>query len=146
MRVSVIALAAALLSVPALPAFPQQAPSDQGSAAEPEQVPGVFRLRVGDVLVTALSDGTVAQDLPTVINNVDPEEIERLLERAFLANPVEASINAFVIDTGSQVLLVDTGAGELFGLGNGGKLPASLAAAGYAPEDVDDDEEVRGAI
>src|SRR5262249_21925034 len=33
---------------------------------------------------------------------------------------------------------VDTGAGELFGPGLGGKLPASLDAVGYRPEQVND--------
>src|SRR5262249_29996836 len=45
---------------------------------------------------------------------------------------------AFLVEDGSRRALVDTGAGELFGPGLGGKLPASLVAVGCRPEQVDD--------
>jgi glyoxylase-like metal-dependent hydrolase (beta-lactamase superfamily II) len=64
--------------------------------------------------------------------------VDALLHHSFLQNPVEASINAFLIDTGSRLVLVDTGAGQLFGPGIGGKLLTSLAFAGYRPEQIDD--------
>lgn len=126
------ATAAVLLSAAAPPA------SAQVARTEKEQAPGVFRMQLGDVLVTALSDGTVAQDLHAVMTNTSPAEVDELLHRSFLANPVEASINAYLLDTGSRLLLVDTGAGRLFGPGNGGRLVERLAAAGYRPDEVDD--------
>jgi glyoxylase-like metal-dependent hydrolase (beta-lactamase superfamily II) len=102
------------------------------------QVPGVYRYRLGNFQITALSDGTVPQDLHALLTNTNPAGVDALLNRSFLSNPVEASINAFLIDTGSKLVLVDTGSGLLFGPGNGGKLLGSLKAAGYAPEDVND--------
>lgn len=60
------------------------------------------------------------------------------MRRSFLAGPIEASFKAYVIDTGSRVILVDTGAGGLLGPGEGGKLVANLAAAGYRPDQIDD--------
>jgi len=102
------------------------------------QAPGVYRYRVGDFQVTALSDGTVPQDLHALLTNTTPAETDGLLKHAFLASPVEASINAFLIDTGNRLVLVDTGSGALFGPGNGGKLLGSLKSAGYAPEQIDD--------
>jgi glyoxylase-like metal-dependent hydrolase (beta-lactamase superfamily II) len=101
------------------------------------QVPGVYSFRLGEFTITALSDGTVPQDLHKVLTNTDSAEIKQSLDRNFLANPVEASINAFLIDTGDRQVLVDTGAGQLFGPGLGGKLQASLKTAGYAPDDID---------
>lgn len=101
------------------------------------QIPGVYSFRLGEFTITALSDGTVPQDLHKVLTNTDSAEIEQLLDRNFLANPVEASINAFLIDIGDKQVLVDTGAGKLFGPGLGGKLQTSLKAAGYAPDDID---------
>ncbi|XGV97623.1 MAG: MBL fold metallo-hydrolase [Leptolyngbya sp. BL-A-14] len=101
------------------------------------QVPGVYSFRLGEFTITALSDGTVPQDLHKVLTNTNSAEIEQLLHRAFLANPVEASINAFLIDTGDKQVLVDTGAGQLFGPGLGGKLQESLKAAGYTPDEID---------
>jgi hypothetical protein len=55
----------------------------------------------------------------------------------FLKAPLETSDNAFLINTGSKLVLVDTGAGTLFGP-TLGKLVASLKAAGYQPEQVDE--------
>jgi glyoxylase-like metal-dependent hydrolase (beta-lactamase superfamily II) len=102
------------------------------------QAPGVYQYRHGDFQITALSDGTVPQDLHALLTNTTPAGTDALLQRSFLSNPVEASINVFLIDTGSKLVLVDTGSGLLIGHGYGGKLLGSLKAAGYAPEDVDD--------
>lgn len=113
-----------------------QTPAD--GAAAPAQLPGVYRLRLGDFQITSLSDGTVPQDLHKLLTGTTPAEVDGLLDRSFLKNPVEASINAFLIDTGSRLVLVDTGAGQFFGPGFGGKLLASLAAAGYQPQQIDD--------
>jgi glyoxylase-like metal-dependent hydrolase (beta-lactamase superfamily II) len=48
----------------------------------------------------------------------------------------ETSINSFLIDTGEHRILIDAGAGRLFG-DCCGRLPAMLKAAGYAPETID---------
>lgn len=101
------------------------------------QVPGVYPFKLGDFMITALSDGSAPQDLHKLLTNTNQAEIDHLLQRSFLANPVEASINAFLIDTGNKQVLVDTGAGDLFGPKLGGKLQASLKAAGYAPSAID---------
>jgi glyoxylase-like metal-dependent hydrolase (beta-lactamase superfamily II) len=101
------------------------------------QVPGVYSFRLGEFTITALSDGTVPQDLHKVLKNTNSAEINRFLDQSFLASPVEASINAFLIDTGNKQVLVDTGAGELFGALGGGKLQRALKIAGYAPDEID---------
>lgn len=61
----------------------------------------------------------------------------RRWQKNFLKSPVETSFNAFLINTGSKLVLVDTGAGNLFGP-TLGKLVTSLKAAGYQPEQVDE--------
>ncbi|MBR7784855.1 MBL fold metallo-hydrolase, partial [Undibacterium luofuense] len=43
----------------------------------------------------------------------------------------------YLINTGSKLILIDTGAGSLFGP-TLGKLQANLKAAGYSPEQVDE--------
>ena len=50
---------------------------------------------------------------------------------------IELSINAFLINTGKNLILVDTGAGELFGPNAAGRLVSNLRAAGYRPEQID---------
>ncbi len=100
------------------------------------QAPGYFRLMLGQFEVTALSDGTV--DLPVDQLLKEPADTTRKAMAAhFLAVPTETSVNAFLVNTGTKLVLVDTGAGALFGP-TLGRLVASLKAAGYEPGQVDD--------
>ncbi|WP_328703612.1 MBL fold metallo-hydrolase [Schauerella aestuarii] len=107
-------------------------------SAQHQEQSAFYRFEVGDVRVVALSDGTVPQDLHSLLKGVSPAEIDTILHRAFMANPVEASINAYLIEGDGRVALVDTGAGAFFGPGAGGKLLASLRSAGYGPEHITD--------
>jgi glyoxylase-like metal-dependent hydrolase (beta-lactamase superfamily II) len=101
--------------------------------------PGYYQLQVGSVEVIALSDGTVpvsAMDLFHEAN--EPERVSHLLEYAYLNDPVEVSINTYLIKMQNKLIMVDAGAGELFGPKYGGKLITSLRAAGYQPEQITD--------
>src|SRR5947207_10996339 len=83
-------------------------------AAAPQiktQAPGVFRMMLGDFEITALSDGTVPLDFHKLLTRTTPAEIDALLARDYLEHTLETSINAFLINTGSSLVLVDTGAG-----------------------------------
>ncbi len=103
-----------------------------------QTVPGVYRFDVGDFRLTALSDGTVAQNVYEIASNTSPAELDGALHDGYLTNPVETSINVMLLQAGARLVLVDTGAGELFGPGNGGKLVAALAAAGVGPTQITD--------
>jgi glyoxylase-like metal-dependent hydrolase (beta-lactamase superfamily II) len=98
-----------------------------------EQVPGIYRLRVGDIVVTALCDGYLEGGLEVLLN-ISAEEATDLLERA--GRPARASINAFAIHSGGRIALVDTGAGSSVGP-TAGRLPANPTAAGMAPYEID---------
>lgn len=141
-RLRATTLAAAILLAGATHAQPASA-AEVPSTANPQvevskpQVPGVYRFNLGRFRITALSDGTLPLDLHQLLSGITGDQIDALLRDGFARNPVETSINAYVIDTGMHVIMVDTGAGELFG-SVGGKLPASLAAAGYRPEQITD--------
>lgn len=117
-------------------------PAAASSPGQPSPVlrqpPGVYRFMVGDIRVTALSDGTVPIDLHALLRGTTNANTDAILRKSFLTNPVEASINAFLLEIGSRHVLVDTGAGDLFGPGNGGRLVESLAAAGVSPAQIDD--------
>lgn len=102
------------------------------------QGPDHYSFTVGDVKITALSDGTVPQDLHVLLRNTTNEKIDALLQSGFLSNPVEASINVFLFQDRDRLVLVDTGAGEFFGPGFGDKLLSSLASVGVAPQQVTD--------
>ncbi|QYF95351.1 MBL fold metallo-hydrolase [Massilia sp. PAMC28688] len=100
------------------------------------QAPGFQRMMLGAFEVTTLSDGTV--DLPVdQLLSLKPQQTVKLLDKAHLAVPLETSVNAYLINTGSKLVLVDTGAGALFGP-TVGRLLASLKAAGYEAGQVDE--------
>ena len=102
-----------------------------------EQAPGVYRVMVGDFQVTALSDGTVALPVDQLLTRTTPAQVKKILARNYLQSPLETSVNGYLINTGSKLVLVDTGAASLFGP-TLGKLVANLKAAGYQPEQVDE--------
>ncbi len=100
------------------------------------QAPGVYRVRLGDFEVTALSDGTVALPVDKLLAQ-PAARTDAALKKRFLAAPLETSVNAYLVNTGAKLVLVDTGAGAFFGP-TLGKLAQALRAAGVAPEQVDD--------
>jgi glyoxylase-like metal-dependent hydrolase (beta-lactamase superfamily II) len=102
------------------------------------QVPGYFRKQLGRFEITALFDGAV-QSRPQLLHGVSPQNVENLLEAAGFdpkSGHYQTSINAFCINTGDNLILVDAGVGTAFG-DKGGRLAANLGAAGYRPEQID---------
>jgi glyoxylase-like metal-dependent hydrolase (beta-lactamase superfamily II) len=100
------------------------------------QPPGFYRVMLGDFEITALSDGTVDLDVKSLLTNTTPAQVDKALKRSFSANPLTTSVNAYLVNTGDKLVLVDTGAAALFGP-TLGKLLGNLKAAGYTPEQVD---------
>lgn len=131
-----LAVAASLLG-PVLAIAQAAAPAAPASTPPATQQAGFYRFSVGGVQVVALSDGTVPQDLHALLH-LKPAQTDQLLARGFLANPVEASINAYLVYAGDRLVLVDTGAGAFFGPGAGGQLVASLKSAGVEPTQIND--------
>jgi glyoxylase-like metal-dependent hydrolase (beta-lactamase superfamily II) len=101
------------------------------------QAPGFYRMMLGSFEITALSDGTVDLHVDKLLTRTTPRRVAGALSRSFLGEPVETSVNAYLINTGDKLVLVDAGAAGLFGP-TLGKLAAHLKAAGYAPEQVDE--------
>lgn len=135
MRLITRILAPVLLGALSLGAFPQAAIA----AAKPVggQAPGYYRMHVGRFEVTALLDGTHPFPSDKVALNAKPGQVDVLLAAQFLPPAFEGMINAFLVNTGDRLVLIDTGAGNLYGK-DGGGLVSAIRAAGYTPDQVDD--------
>lgn len=99
---------------------------------------GYYQFKLGTYEITVISDGTVPQDLHTLLKGASQQKIDALLNQSHLTNPVEASINVFLVNTGDRLILIDTGAGDFFGKGFGGKFLNRLNKIGVDPEKITD--------
>ena len=126
-----IALLAALAS---FVGGPNAAPA--AAAQHHDQVPGFYRLKVGDLEVTALYDGTGAFD-PHWLNGTKAtmDGVEKTLHED--PHMLDVADTGFLVNTGKQLILVDAGAGAWWGGGAFGRLAGSLRSTGYTPEEVD---------
>jgi glyoxylase-like metal-dependent hydrolase (beta-lactamase superfamily II) len=101
------------------------------------QAPGYYRMMLGDFEVTAISDGTIQLPMVKLLMDISAPKAEKAFANWYLKEPFETSVNAYLINTGEKLVLVDTGAGVLFGP-TLGRLLANLKASGYQPEQVDE--------
>jgi glyoxylase-like metal-dependent hydrolase (beta-lactamase superfamily II) len=107
--------------------------AEQPIAPPTQQAPGYYRFHLGDFLITVLSDGTASRDVSKIMSK--PAAVRSAYARSHQKLPVELSINCFLIEKNERMLLIDTGAGELFGP-TAGHLIDNLRAAGHEPEDI----------
>ncbi len=125
------ALAAGALASPAAAAAPMLGPSQ----------PTHTRFALGAFEVTTILDGAVQLPGPHPIfgENVTQEDVAALAAENFLpAERMETAFTVTLVNTGSEVVLFDTGNGGATGRRpNAGRLLERLAAAGYAAEQID---------
>src|SRR6202043_216123 len=96
------------------------------------QAPGFYRYKVGDYELTQLSDGAATFPMPDhFVTNVSKDRAIAEAARMWLApaGQITVPFNPVLINTGSKLILIDTGYGPNIGPVVG-RLPASLAAAG----------------
>lgn len=100
------------------------------------QAPGYYRLMIGAFEVTALNDGYT--DLDTkYMKNISEKEVKKLSARMFLnSEKMPTSVNTYLINTGSKLVLVDAGNGSSLDP-NRGKMMQNIKASGYEPAQVD---------
>src|SRR6202041_2228300 len=99
--------------------------------------PSFYRFKLGAIEITVVSDGMLAFPAETLWGD-RAEDARGLLTSTFQTpRPVGLQINTILVDTGDKLLLIDAGCGvDKFQKTTGGLL-GNLAAAGYAPGDID---------
>lgn len=98
--------------------------------------PGYYRFRLGEFEINTISDGTADLPMGKLLANVPPKEIKADLDKNFLSETIETSVDTFLINTGTKLVLIDTGTGG--GMGpTAGYMLRHLKAAGYTPDQVD---------
>ncbi|MEM9395693.1 MAG: MBL fold metallo-hydrolase [Pseudomonadota bacterium] len=91
------------------------------------------RVSLGDFEITTLLAGSAIREDPQTVfaTNVSPEEFQKVSEENFLpSDKAQFFFTPTLVNTGSEVVLFDTGL-------NAAGITAALAAAGYAPSDID---------
>jgi glyoxylase-like metal-dependent hydrolase (beta-lactamase superfamily II) len=124
--------AAATLAAPA-------ATQVHGAAAPAgKQAPSYYRYKVGDYEITAISDGARPVKLDTnPYRNVELKDVQGALEAAYMPkDQVSIFFNTTLVNTGSKLVLIDTGNGPRGGPATG-HVAANLAAAGVDPKAID---------
>ncbi|WP_334191947.1 MBL fold metallo-hydrolase [Pararhodobacter sp.] len=91
---------------------------------------------IGDIRCTALFDGIVQVDA-AIFDTAEPEALARLMEQTHQPQgKINLDVNAYLLEIGTQKLLIDTGTRDLYGP-TLGRLPDQLAAIGVSAEQID---------
>ena len=101
------------------------------NAQPSQQIPGVYHRKIGDIVVTTISDGYLDGTLD-VMRNVDLDKARQILTDAF--RPARrTSVNTFLIHSKGRTAIVDTGSGNYMAP-TAGFVQRSLVAAGIDAE------------
>ena len=104
------------------------------TAQPAQQIPGVYHRKIGDIVVTAISDGYLDGNLE-VMRNVDLDKAQQILRDAF--RPARrTSVNTFLIHSKGRVAIIDTGSGNYL-QPTAGFVQRNLAAAGIEAKSID---------
>lgn len=98
------------------------------------QAPGFFRRRLGGFEVTAVLDGDLELELK--LFSGDQAELQKLSAQRYQPSPPRVHCNAFAVNTGDKLYLVDTGSGALLG-SSLGRAAENLVLAGINVDQVD---------
>jgi hypothetical protein len=98
------------------------------------QTEGVYHRRIGDAVVTSLSDGHMQGSLQ-IVQDLDEARSHAALAAEFRPDPPVLSVNAFVVRRGGRIALIDAGGGDI--APTCGRLAAALVQAGIDPATVD---------
>ena len=129
---------AATAAIAAAAPLPASGPARAAAPTAGRQAPGFYRYKVGDFELTQITDGGRTFPMPDgFVRNVPKEQALAAAEAAYMPKgQVTVPFNPVIINTGSKLVLIDTGIGP--GVGpTVGLLPVHMAAAGIDPKAID---------
>ena len=101
------------------------------------QAPGFFRFKLGDFLISIVSDGALEYPSNILGKNVPEAQLKSFLKSNYCdPETVTMHMNCCIVDTGKYRILVDPGAGSNFENGTG-RFINNLKASGYTPDMID---------
>ena len=96
---------------------------------------GPYAFKQGAYDVTVVSDGTLSLNIAAVFPGAPVDEVKKLLGPAVAGEEASVEVNVLLLKSGSDVILIDTGAGGAMSP-TAGKLLESLKLAGTEPSAV----------
>ncbi|ERJ20435.1 ribonuclease Z protein [Salinisphaera shabanensis E1L3A] len=99
------------------------------------QSTNLHHLRVGDFVVTTIQDAYLQGGFG-LISNLDEATVQALHTASRRPTPPKITLNCYLVDTGDERILIDTGLGGLVG-DEGARLGAGLAEMGLTFADID---------
>ena len=96
---------------------------------------GPYALKQGAFDITVVSDGTLTLNIPQVFPGSPIDEVKKLLGPAVTGDDMSAEVNVLLLKSGSEQILIDSGAGPNMSP-TAGKLLESLKAAGTEPSAI----------
>ncbi|MBD9508143.1 MBL fold metallo-hydrolase [Ensifer sp. ENS07] len=105
-----------------------------------ELVPSRYAVRVGEIEVIIISDGVLTPPAESMATNADPAAMGAWLDERFLSKVAfDWALNAVVVRSGSQTILIDSGIGEEYpDFPRAGQFVHRLEAAGVDLSSVAD--------
>ena len=114
------------------------APARAAAPMAGKQGPSFYRYKIGEFEVTTLNEGVARNATPAnmALNKTLPD-IQKALGDAFLpTDHVIGQFNVVIVNTGRNLVLIDTGFGDN-GSPTAGNLLSNMTAAGIDPKTVD---------
>ena len=99
-----------------------------------KQIPGYYHRKIGDIIVTAISDGYLDGDV-SVLRNIEPDDAMAMLKANFRQGR-RTYVNGFIVRAKGRTALIETGSGNYL-QPTAGKLLGNVIAAGIKPNDID---------
>src|SRR6202165_3376030 len=129
-------LLAGTMLATAATALPTRAAANAPAAGK--QAAGFYRYQIGEFEMTALYDGVWNRPIDEkFVRNAQFHEVQKVLADAFLPkDKLPIPFTTLLVNTGSKLVLLDTGTGGQLAP-TAGTMTANLAAAGIDPKSID---------